>query len=234
MRGARLLLAGLVLAATPAMAAPPLRETPVAAADSAAGRLVELLVTEDGMRDFAAGLIAYRAAHDPRTGSATRGLNARYPGLANHVAERLGPQLGKVLRRALPSLRDEVRTIVAASMTAHEIADSQAFFGSPAGKKVYANILRAIADKPDRGQDETMQVVMTAAFSNIEVRDYPAVLAFSASSAAGKINAINPRIATASRAWADRLIAKNGAKIDKLSKRATKEFIKKAAKDRNA
>ena len=85
-----------------------------------------------------------------------------------------------------------------------------------------------MGDKPDRSEADATAAAMQAAMSSLAVADYPAAIRFGASSAAGKMGVVNPKIASASRAWADRLIARHGAKMRKLAKRTADKYVAKA------
>jgi hypothetical protein len=214
----------LVLAAPATVTAPAVAHA--AAADSATGRLALLLVPDDAMSDLALRSFQYQLAQNQD--AQTRAAYARYPGLRDAVAGKLRPALAKILKRALPDLRKQIAAILAAEMSPGEIAETETFFASPTGHKVYIAVLRSMGDKPDRSEADASAAAMSAAMSSLSLKDYPVAIRFGASSAAGKMGRVNPLIAAASRAWADALIHKHEAKMRKLAARTADKFIAKA------
>jgi len=135
------------------------------------------------------------------------------------------PQLLKIMKRELPSLRREIGTIIAREMTPAEVSASATFFASPTGRKVYAKALQAIGDNSGRSEADASAAAMQAVMSNLAPRDLPAVLDFSASGAAARMNSVNPKVSVASRAWAERLTARHGARIRKIAERVTDKYL---------
>lgn len=190
-------------------------------------RLVRLLVPDDAMADLAARAFDRDMAQG-RAGLAQ--LYRRYPGLKAQVDARVRPQLLRILKRELPSLRREIGAILAKEMTPSEVSASATFFASPTGRKVYARALQAIGENSNRSEADASAAAMQAVMSNLGARDLPAVLDFSASGAAARMRVVNPKVSAASRAWAERVTARNGARIRKLARRAADAFVARAGR----
>ncbi len=225
-----LALAAVALAAAPAVQARAADAPRAAERTAELERLVAMLVPEDAMVSLAAAFAARRADEEPET----RVLAARHPGLRAHLAVALEPAVRKLLKRELPVLRGEIGAILAAGLTPREIADTADFLASPAGRTVHEGALRTIAEQPGLGDAEAGKAMLDAALAKVALRDYPAVMAFAASGAARKMQGINPRIAAASRGWADRLVEQNDKRIARLTRRAAKDFARQAERRRSA
>jgi hypothetical protein len=220
----RLALAALLVLAAPApaLAAVPAAQTQAAELD----RLVAALLPDAGMLDLAVRSFDRAVEQGPIADAELRALYKQHPGLKAGIADPVRAELTKLLKRELPALRAEVRAILASELSAREITDATAFFTSPTGAKVYAVALRSIGDKPDRNEAEHRDAATQAVMKSLAPEDYPAMLAFGASSAAGKMNRINPRVSAASRAWGDRVIKDSGPRMTKVARRAAKKFVK--------
>lgn len=218
-----------LLFATAAPAAPAAQaRAPAAEHVVGVDRLVALLVPEDAVVALASDLVARRADGE------TRALQMRYPGLRAHLAESLAPALRKLLARELPGLRGELGTILAAELTPPEVAETADFLASPAGRKLHAGALKAIAERPEGGDAATGEALLAEALKGVALRDYPAVMRFMASSSARKLGGIQPRVAAASRGWTERLVTENGTRIERLTRRASRKFVKAAERRRSA
>ena len=226
------LLAAVALAAiaVPAAARP---AEPAAFATSRAEvqRLVDLLLPDAAMTDLALRAFNHGIEQGTVGDAQVKAYFAQYPGLKDHVAVALRPEMRKIMKRELPLLRDEIGTVIAAELTPDEIVATETFFASPTGQKVYASALQSMGDRPDRDEAEVRSAAMSAVMSNLAPEDYPALMAFGASSAAGKMNSVNPKIAAASKAWADRLVAKNGPRMNRLARKAANKFVKSQKKN---
>lgn len=209
----RPLIAALALGAA---ALPPMAAGAQAAAapapDPQADRLVGLVFGDEalvraGARAFDVGL-DQKIAEDKNLAT----LFARDPGLKPHVASRLRESMMVRMRQALPALRAQLGAIVAADMTAAEIADTITFFSSPIGKKLVAKIYQTVADNPtdaEAAQNAAMQAVLT----DLAPEDYPPLIAFGASPAAQKLQVVNPKLAATARAWTEKFVADNEAAL---------------------
>jgi hypothetical protein len=222
----RKLLAALALFGAPLMAGQAMAAPVAAAHAKPLDRLVALLTPEQALlrlagQAFDAG-IRGEIATDPKL----KAVQARHPGLTPYVAARLRPAFLKAIKKEIPSLRREIRAVAADGLTAPEIAEALTFFSSPAGMKLREQVYATMAEKPDQSPEQMQSAVMRAAMKNMKVADYPALIAFGASSAAGKMNAINPRIAAASKAWSERLAAKYSKRMRSLAAAAAKRYLK--------
>lgn len=217
-------LAALALAAGVALAQPcgaaPAQARPVADVRAEAERLVRVLLGNDAMLRLVAS--AFDSGLDEHLGS-----NARTPGLKAYVDGQMRPAVMGIFLRAAPSLRTELSTIIAGTMTAGEIADTITFFDSSVGRKMKAQIYDSIQTGPGQDPAAIQQAALQSVMANLAPEDYAPLLAFGASSAAKKIEALNPQITAASTAWANRLVAANEATIEALAAKATAEYLEK-------
>jgi hypothetical protein len=222
----RILIAALFLGgAVPVMAASAAPATAPAAQDDAA-RLVGELIAEGPLADLA--VRSFDHSVESSGDAEAKARYARYPGLREAVAAKLRPELLKILRRALPDLRSQVRAILVADLTPDELREAADFFASPTGRKVYASALKSIGDRPDRSEKEAGEAAAAAVMRDLAPRDYGPLMKFSASGAGRKMNRINPKIAAASKSWANALVAKNEKKMRGLAKRAPDKYVAKA------
>lgn len=209
-------LAAASLATGQAVAAPI-----VAAPAKPLDRLVALLTPQDALLGLAGH--AFEKSLDRELSAGTK---KRYPGLKAYVADALRPAFLKTLKKEIPSLRREIRAVAADRLTAAEIAEALKFFSSPTGIKLRTQVYATLAEKPNLSAEDTQAAVMSAVMKNMKIGDYPALMTFGASSAAAKLNTINPRITEVSRAWSDRLVAKYSTRMRSLAAAATKRYLK--------
>ena len=222
----RAFFAALALAAAPLIAGEAMAAPVAAAPAKPLDRLVDLLTPEDALlnlagRAFDAG-IRNEIAADPELMAVQR----RHPGLAPYVAAELRPAFLKLVRKEIPSLRRDVRAVVADGLTAPEIAEALTFFSSPTGIKLREQAYATMAEKPDQSPEAMQAAVLSAVMKNMRVADYPALLAFGASSVAAKMNTLNPRIVVASKAWSDGLVARHSKRMRGLAAAAAKRYLR--------
>jgi hypothetical protein len=220
--GAAALAPAMAFAASP-VAAP--------AADTDLDKLVALMAPEDSIgqlagKAFDAGMDQQLAA-DPRM-KATFDAN---PGLRDQVGGQLRTQFTGILVAALPSLRTEISGILQQGLTTSEIADTLIFFASPTGQKLRAEVYETMAGAPGQSPAEIQQAAVASVMAKMTADDYPALMAFGASPAAQKMGTLNPKIAAASQAWAEKLVVANRPKMQGLAVKLTAEYLaKKGAK----
>lgn len=213
-----------VVALAPAQARP---GAPAAApsADTDLQKLVVLMAPEDAIsrlagRAFDAGMdakiagdVAMKAAFDAN------------PGLRERVGARLRSEFTGILATALPSLRTELGGILQRELTPAEIGDTLTFFSSPTGQKLRAAVYETIGSAPDQTPGEIQQAAISAVMSQMTADDYPALMAFGGSSAAQKMNVVNPKISAASQAWAEKLVLANRPKMEALAAKLTADYL---------
>lgn len=223
---AALMLSAAALTPTAAFAA-----APVVAPDANVDKLVVLMVPEDAIgrlagKAFDAGMDQQVAA-DPKM-KATFDAN---PGLREQVGAALRTEFTSILVTALPSLRTEISGILQQELSATEISDTLTFFSSPTGQKLRAEVYETMGGAPGQSAAEMQQAAIAAVMAKMTAEDYPALMAFGASPAAQKMNAVNPKIQAASQAWAAKLVEANRAKMQALAIKLTAEYLaKKGAK----
>ncbi|AJP73750.1 DUF2059 domain-containing protein [Sphingomonas hengshuiensis] len=204
------------------------RGAPIAVAPSPdVEQLVAMLVGDDAMlrlgtRAFDANIEEELAA-DPQA----KALLARDPGLKTYVSDQLRASFVAVLQRELPTLRGQLGTLFASELTATEVADTLAFFSSPVGRKLIAQVYQAAGDTPGQDQAAMQQAAIASVMANLQPEDYPALMAFGASSAAQKMQVVNPKISATSQAWAEKLVSANEAAFRQQAIAAVADYMAK-------
>jgi hypothetical protein len=223
----KLLYTAIALAIAPLAPAHALPSAAPAEARADAEALVAQLVGDDAMVKL--GRRAFDSGVDGRVAGDARiqQTYAANPGLKQHVADELRGEFIKIMLHELPGLRRQLSVIVGAEMTGAEIADTLAFFRSSVGQKLKAQAYASIGDKPGQTPEQMQQAAMAAVMSNLAPEDYPPLLAFGATSAAQKMQTLNPKISATSQAWANRLVAENEARMRALALKATSDFLAK-------
>ncbi|MBC9034420.1 hypothetical protein IAG41_18690 [Sphingomonas sp. JC676] len=191
-------------------------------------KLIGILASQDDILDLGGRALEYGVNQGDLIDPELRKVYDAHPGMKEYVTGKVRPEFQAILSRALPDLRRDLGAIVTAEMTAGEIADTLAFFSSPTGIKMKAQIYRSIGDRPDRTQAEMQQSIVDAAMTNLTPDDYPALMAFGTSSAAQKMQSVTPKISAASQSWTAQMIAANEARLRKLAAAATAEFLAKS------
>lgn len=222
-------LIALLVGAAPLAPAAARPIAPVAApvADSDVQKLVALMAPADSL-----GRIAGRAfdvgmdqeiASDPKT----RAVYDANPGLREQVGGKLRAQFTSILIAELPGLHTQLVQILKAELTPAEIADVLTFFSSPAGQKVRAEVYDTMGAAPGQSSQEIQQAAIASVMSKMTADDYPALMAFGASTAAQKMGTVNPKISAASQAWAEKLVATNRPKMETLAAKLAAEYLAK-------
>jgi hypothetical protein len=219
---AALMLSAAALAPTTAFAAAPVAAT---VADANLDKLVALMAPEDAIsrlagKAFDAGMDEQLAA-DPKM-KASFDAN---PGLRDQVGGELRTQFTTILVAALPSLRVQLGAILQQELTTTEVADTLAFFASPTGQKLRAEVYETMGSAPGQSPAEVQQAAIAAVMQKMTAEDYPALMAFGASPAAQKMGTINPKLTAASKAWAEKLVADNRSKMQALAVKLTADYL---------
>lgn len=209
----KLLLAALALSAPTAA---PAAVAPVTVPASTLDQLVLLLVPDQRMIDLVGASMRSEAQRAPEL----KGDKA----LADFVIARMSPDVEKIVRGALPELRSDMAKIIAADLSPGEIGEVYTFFVSPTGAKLQAVLYEVLAEKPGASDEEVQRLVLERLMSRLTLDDYGPLSTFGASSGAQKIQTLNPRIAEASKAWAERLIAANNARFATLRTQAIADY----------
>ena len=218
-----MLLAAIALATAP-MAGLAIAAPVAAATAKPLERLVALLLPEESLITLAARAFDAGLDREVANNAELRAIHARQPGFKAYVASRLRPALATMLKKELPGLRREIRAIVAAELKPREIEEALAFFASPTGAKLRTQVYATMGDNPNQSPEAMQAAAISAVMKQMKAADYPALIAFGASSAASKMNIVNPKIAAASRAWSDRLVAKNSKKMRALAAAAVRHY----------
>lgn len=209
-------------APVPAFAAP---VPPAMVATEQLDQLVQLLLPEDSLLKLGAHAFEVGYAAEIANDPAGKALQDRYPGLGAYIVAQLRPELMRMMAKEIPALRREIRAIVAAGLTAPEISDTLTFFASPTGAKLRAHVYTTIGAKPGQSVEAMRADAVESAMASMDAEDFPALVAFGASTAAQKMQTVNPRIQAASQAWSDRLVVQNRTRLRALAEQATKRYL---------
>lgn len=220
---AALVLGTASFAPAAAQARPPVQ---AASAQAEAERLVGVMLSDAAMIDVASRSFTYGMEQQLARDPATQKMYADNHGMKEHVAGQVRAEFLKVMKGELPALRSDVSRLIQADMNAAEIAEARGFLESATGRKVAAQMYRSIGDKPDQSQDQMQQAAMASLMGSLTPEDYPALMAFGGSTAAQKLQTLNPKIAAASQAWSSRLIAANEARMKTLAAQSAAQFLK--------
>jgi len=223
------LVAALALGlALPGLAiAHPAPRSGAADAQSDAEQLIGILLSQDAMIQLGGQAFDYGVSQGKVGDPEARKLYDAHPGMKDYVAGKVRPEFQAIMGQALPKLRRDLSAIVTGEMTPDEIAATLAFFASPTGAKMKAQIYQSIAAKPDRPQAEVQQEAVAAVVANLTPDDYPALMAFGSSSAAQKLQTVTPRISAAGQQWAEQMVAANRARLKQVAAAAQAEYLAK-------
>lgn len=216
------LAAALLLVGAPAFA----QSTVAATATPARGaaRLVALLASDETITRLAGRMFDANLARTDLLPAETRALFARDPALKLHVAARTRTALRGIVTREMPSLRTQLSALFADSMTTQEIAETLAFFNTPTGQKMVAQIYRGVGESGALDERQAEQAAMQALMSSLAPEDYGVMLSFGGSRAAQKLQALDQRIRAISRAWGQDVIARNEARLVRAVKQAMADY----------
>jgi hypothetical protein len=215
-----LLMAGVLIA--PAAAA----TQAVAASDAA--QLVGLLASDASLTRLATRMFERHVENDANLPAEQRRLFAANPGMKAHVATAIQREMTATLKRELPALRTQLTDVARTDLTATETREMLAFLRTPTGRKVLASVYRGIAESGARSEQEVQQAAVNALMAGMGPEDYPELLAFGRTSAARKLQRLQPRISTISRAWAEDVTERHEARLLRIVETAQREFVKKA------
>jgi hypothetical protein len=204
--------------------------SPVVAMDdnAEAEELVGILLSQEAMLQLGGRAFDYGVSQGNVADPEQRKLYEAHPGMKEYVAGKVRPEFTAIMTRELPKLRRDLTVIVVDEMTPDEIADTLTFFSSPTGIKMKAQIYQSIGDKPDQSEAEMQQSAIAAAMANLTPDDYPVLMAFGASTAAQKMQTLNPKLSAAGQQWAAQMIAANQARLKQIATKAQAEFLAKS------
>jgi hypothetical protein len=211
----KLILAALALS-LPGQA-PALPTLAVAPANDA-GQLARLLVPERAMLDLIMVAIRNEAKRRPPF--------AGDPAMTDFVLKRMQPDILQMVREAVPELRVELTKIFSTEMTPGEIGDVYAFFASPAGQRLQQIGFEVVAENPSADSAEHQRIAVERFTASITPADIPALTAFGSSAGARKMKTVAPKTTAASEAWAQRVIARHGTRIDAIRTQAIADYRK--------
>lgn len=220
----RMLFAALALTA-PIASVPVALAGPVMLQRADAEALVRQMLDDATMSRIAARAFDQGAADTLAEAPEVQRQFAANPGLREHVQNTVRAEVVKAVVRDLPDLRAKLSALIAADLNPREIADVTTFFASPVGQKMKGAAYQSIADKPVPDQAKLQQQAIAAIMASIAPEDYPALMAFGTSSAAQKMQTLNPKITAASRTWTEAFIARHSPRMQELAAKAQADFL---------
>jgi hypothetical protein len=227
------LIAALLLGAPAAQPPSPLPPRPAAVrtlAASDAEQLVDMLLPQDALTRITQRVFDNAVAQNKGTDTERQKLYAATPGLKEAVAERVRAELGVILKRELPGLRTQMVALLTGELSADEISDTLTFFASATGRKMMATMYAGMAETSATNEEQLKQEATASLMRSLTPEDYPALTAFGASSAAPKLQAINPKMQALSKEWATKLIAGNQARLEAVAQQAIADFMARKGK----
>lgn len=226
----------------PPAAAPAPAQSPAAAAKARALELADLL---NGERVTRAQLIKFFQVTVPeqmRARPEYRALEAKYPGVIEHVAARMQPVVTDLTLKRMPLLLERVAAVYTARFTPAEVEQILAFYRSPTGLWVVATVaqgtdlsavLKTKMNDPSsaiRAEDvtgSTRGASFPALVAGMTPERQRAIAAFEATSAGRKLPAANAEIAQIAAAFANEGTA-DGAQVSKVVIEAIQSYVAEA------
>lgn len=217
----------LIAGATPALALAQAEPTTRAPQAGDAAKLASFIVPEGQMPALIAFGFRRGFATSIAANPTAKALYDANPGMQDFVVARVSDELVKLAAADLPTLREQLTGIVRDDMEPDEIVDTLTFFESPTGTKMRARIVAAMQKQAPTTAEEGQKTAAEAAVADLTPEDYPALTAFGTSSAAKKMQLVNPKIMAASQAWSMQLGTANAAKLKAVREAAEAEFLAK-------
>jgi hypothetical protein len=219
----KLILAALL--AAPALPAAALAAGPTAVAPASdADRLVALLAPDAMVTQLARRMFDNNVQKADLLSAKSKARLGEDAAFKKQVADAVGAEMTRILPRELPALRTRMSALLAREMTAPEIAETLRFFGTPTGRKMLAQIYRGIGESGATTEEQAQQAAMSALMASLTPEDYPALIAFTGSPAAAKLQSLNPRIKETSRAWALDFIARYQPVLVQVAEKAASGY----------
>lgn len=222
----KLLLAALMLGtsiAPPALAGD--RVTVPAASD--ADKLVEALLPEPALVAITGKVFDNTVQNEANFAPEKKALYAANPGLKAHLSAAMKVELAAILRKDLPALRRDLAALLSGEMAAAEISQTLAFFASPTGQKMMTHMYDGVANSSAANETEAQQAAMAALTASLSAEDYPALMAFGATPAATKLQAVTPKVQALTKAWAAKMMVDNEARMKAAADKATAAYLAK-------
>jgi hypothetical protein len=221
----KLLLAALLLG-TP-LAPPVLARAAIVAPASDADRLVEALLPEPALVAITGKLFDNTVQNEANLTPEKKALYAANPGLKAHLSTAMRGELASALHKDLPTLRTDLAALLSREMAAEEISQTLAFFASPTGKKMMAHMYDGVANSSAASEAEAQQAAMAGLMASLTAEDYPALMAFGATPAATKLQAVTPQVHALTKSWAAKMMVDNEARMKAAVDKATADYLAK-------
>lgn len=221
----KFVFAALMLGSTALAPLPALAHAVAPASD--ADRLVAALLPEDALVKITTKVFDNNLQNDTALSAEKKALYTANPGLKAHLSERMKGEIAVILRKDLPGLRTDLAALLMREMSASEISDTVAFFGSATGQKMMAHMYDGVANSAATSEAEAKQAAMAGLMASLTPEDYPALMAFGATPAAAKLQAVTPKVQDVTKAWAAKMIAANQARLTAAADKATADYLAK-------
>ena len=184
-------------------------------------RLADLLVAEKDVIDTAAGNFdqSFNAVIKARLANSTAKPS---PQLMDAIRASGRRETMAILHEGYPELRRIVIDRFRTGLTPSEIADANAFYASPTGRRMNA---AATANARGRGAEAIAQNMVDGVVGAMGPEDAPAIRAFGSTSAAAKMQILSPQLQQASVNWATNLMNANGARLQRATQTAAQTYL---------
>lgn len=223
----RLIAALLFAGAAPSLAFAQAEPQTAAPRDTDAVTLTGMLLPDGQVRSLVSAGFRQGAANSLAGNPKEKALYDAHPGMEAFVLDRVSDTLVQLALADLPALHAQLATVVREEMEPQEIADTLAFFQSPTGTRMRARIAEALQRETPTTAEAGQKLAAEAATAGLTPEDYPTLQAFGTSSAARKMQGLNPKILAASQAWGVQLGAINAGKLKAAREAAEAEYLAK-------
>ena len=237
---------GMAQAAKAAAAVPPAAPDPLANISpevrAKALELADLLNGEKVTRVQLDKVVGQTLPQQMRADANMQALEAKYPGVINHVVKTVGDIVVPLALARLPKLIEMIAGIYARRMSAGEIGETLDFYRSPTGAWVldtvakgadFSQLLKsAAADPAHQVNAADVGQVTGGARGALNAGLTPerriALIKFSLSSAGMKLTAVNQEIAQLAADQANATRAEDGSRVGNAVREAVQQYIKDA------
>lgn len=171
-------------------------------------------------------------------------LEEMAPGVVAYAFRKARPELEAVTRRSIPSLWDAMARIFVRDLTPAEMAQIEAYYVAPAGKRLKTALLKhydymreiaPLGTDLDAKTDpailrDAINAAVPDAVRELSAADRALLIAFSTTPAFRKLQPLNPRILEIVAAWSDSVANSNDPDLEKAIQAAVSDYLDKQGK----
>lgn len=170
-------------------------------------------------------------------------MEKEYPGITKAMIDAMRTIVIDEVMQSLPQLWEKISAIYAEEMTAADLDEAIAFFGTPAGARLVENMTREadfsqmlktiIADDEAKVTEGALRTEIrasaTKATGKLSAEDRNALVNFGWSAAGAKIRIANARVIPIAAAWSNETTPEGDARMEKAMTEVVEKFIGKDA-----